>query len=443
MEPVVLKELLLLEDLSPAIEAVPSLHPADVAEGLKDVPFEQQLRFINLLTSERAAEILQAMEVNEAAEILNGLEENQAAEILKHMFTDEAADVLGELPEEDSEKLIALMEEAGEEVRELLAYEEDTSGGLMSTEFITVQEGQRVGEVLAFLRKQAPSTENAYYLYVVNQAGVLTGVVSLRDLVISPLTTKIGTIMKKEVISVPEDMDQEEVARLFEKYGFLALPVVDMDKKLVGVITVDDVLDVAVEEVTEDIHKSASITPLETGYTDAGVWTLFSKRILWLVGLILVNLVSSGIIAAYEKVLASTITLVAFIPLLIGTGGNTGSQSATLIIRALVTGDVKLAEWGRVFLKELFVGICLGLVLGAAGTGLGVFRGGPEVGLVIGLTMLAIVVVSNLIGMSLPFILTVLRMDPAVASSPLITTISDASGLVIYFTIASHILRLQ
>ena len=161
------------------------------------------------------------------------------------------------------------------------------------------------------------------------------------------------------------------MARLFEKYGFLALPVVDMDKKLVGVITVDDVLDVAVEEVTEDIHKSASITPLETGYTDAGVWTLFSKRILWLVGLILVNLVSSGIIAAYEKVLASTITLVAFIPLLIGTGGNTGSQSATLIIRALVTGDVKLAEWGRVFLKELFVGICLGLVLGAAGTEFG------------------------------------------------------------------------
>lgn len=442
MEQVVLKELLLEEDLSEAIKTAATLHPADVAESLRGIPFEQQLRFINSLTHERAAEILQEMELNVSADIVSELDEGRAAEILKQMFTDEAADVLGELPEEDSEKLIALMEDEGQEIKELLEYEEDTSGGLMATEFVTVQEEQKVGEVLAFLRKQTPSTENAYYLYVVNQYRMLAGVVSLRDLVVSPLTTQVGSIMKKDVISVPEDMDQEEVARFFEKYGFLALPVVNVEKKLVGVITVDDVLDVAVEEVTEDIHKAASITPLDTGYSDTGVWTLFSKRIFWLIGLILVNLVSSGIIVAYEKVLASTIALVTFIPLLIGTGGNTGSQSATLIIRALVTGDVKLSEWGKVFLKELFVGICLGVVLGAAGTALGVFRGGPEVGLVVGLTMVSIVIVSNMIGMVLPFVLTVLRMDPAVASAPLITTITDASGLVIYFTIASRILKL-
>ena len=436
-----LKNLILINNYTEAIVASASMHPADVAETLREVPELYQVRFISALSPQRAAEILQDMELDAEVDLLRQLDQDKAAEILKEMFTDEAADLLAELPKKNTEELLNLMQEEGEEIKELLAYEEDTSGGLMATEFVSIKEGQTVAEVLEVLRQQAPSAENAYYLYVLKNDQTLVGVVSLRELVVSPLANKIETIMKRDVITVPEDLDQEEVAHIFEKYGFLVLPVVDKEEKLIGVITVDDVLDVAEEEATEDIQKGASIAPLDRGYDSARVWTLFSKRIVWLVVLILVNLVSSGVIAAYEKVLSSAITLAFFIPLLIDTGGNTGAQSATLIIRALVTGDVKLSDWGRVLIKELLVGASLGLVLGLAGSILGVFRGGYEVGLVVGLTMTAIVVVSNLIGMTLPFVLTILRLDPAVASSPLITSVADATGLIIYFTIASWVLR--
>ena len=442
MVQVPLKQFLLNGQITEPIENAATMHPADVAETLREIPFEIQMEFIAKLLPERAADILQEMKLDSEADILSELEPTKAAEILRQMYTDEAADLLAELPEEDSEELIALMKDDGEEIKELLEYEEDTSGGLMATEFVAIREEQTVEEVLAQLRQQAPSAENAYYIYVLKKDQTLAGVVSLRELVVSPLDTKIEAIMKRDVISVSEDMDQEEVAHIFEKYGFLILPVVDEEHKLIGIITVDDVLVVAEEEATEDIHKGASITPLETGYDGTGILTLFNKRIFWLVGLVFVNLVSSGVIASFEKVLSSAISLVSFIPLLIGTGGNTGSQSATLIIRALVTGDVKVSDWGKVFLKELLVGICLGLVLGLTSSVLGIFRGGVEVGLVIGLTMVSIVIVANLIGMLLPFGLTLLKLDPAVASSPLITTISDATGLLIYFSIAAIVLKL-
>lgn len=437
-----LKELLLQENYTAAIEVSEALHPADVAETLALMPLAAQVRFIESLGAERAAFVLQQMELANQAEIIDKLGLEKATEILTVMSTDDVADLLGEFPGEVRGKLLAAMGAVGQEIKQLLNYDEDTSGGLMATEFIAIQEGQTVEQVLALLRRLAPSEKNAYYIYVVDDDQTLTGVVSLRELVISPLDTKIETIAKREVISVPENLDQEEVARIFEKYDFLALPVVNQENKIVGVITVDDVLDVAEEEATEDILKGASINPLDEGYDSTSVWTLFSKRIVWLVILIFVNLISSGIIAAYEDVLSSALALAFFIPLLIGTGGNTGSQSATLVIRALVTGDVEMMDWGKVFLKELLVGACLGTVLGAAGAVLGLFRGGIEIGLVVGLTMMAIVVVSNLIGMILPFGLTLLRLDPAVASSPLITTISDATGLLIYFAIASLILNL-
>ena len=437
-----LKDLLLREALNESIVVTAEMHPVDVAETLKEVPVIAQVRFIAALTPERAAEILQEMELEAEKELFGRLEKGKAAELLKLMDTDEAVDLLAKLPEKNSEELLVLMNDDGQEIKELLKYEEDTSGGLMVTEFVAIKEEQTVEEVLTLLRRQAPSAETAYYIYVLRNDRTMAGVISLRELVISPLKTKIKSIMKRDVISVPGDLDQEEVAHIFEKYGFLVLPVVDEESRLVGVITVDDVLDVAEEEATEDIHKGASVNPLETGYDCAGIWTLFSKRIVWLISLIFLNLISSGIMAAYEEVLSTAITLALFIPLLIDTGGNTGSQSATLIIRALVTGDVKMSDWAKVLLKELAVGFCLGLTLGVAGFLLGIFRGGIDVGIVVGLTMIAIVIVSNLIGMILPFGLNLLRLDPAVASSPLITTIADASGLVIYFKIAAWILKL-
>jgi magnesium transporter len=441
MEQITLKQMLLEDFSQERVALVEDMHPADVAEILIEVPLENQIRFIDTLPNDLAAMILQEMELNNEAEILSHLAPEKTAKILNQMYTDEAADLLAELPETEAWALIALMGDKGKKVKKLLAYESDTSGGLMATEFIAVYENQTLEQVLVLLREKAPSTESAYYIYVVSQEQRLVGVVSLRTLVTKPLETVVGDVMEQDVISAPVDLDQEEVARLFDKYGFLVLPVVDQAQRLLGVITVDDVLGVAEEEVTEDIHKAASILPMKEAYIDASIWTLFGKRIIWLLGLILVNLVSSGVIAAYEDILSSVIALTFFIPLLIDTGGNTGSQSATMVVRALVTGDVKMADWGKVLIKELLVGIFLGLVLGFAGVFLGTARGGTEVGLVVGLTMVAIVIFSNIIGMALPFILTKMRLDPAVASSPLITSICDATGLLIYFAIATRVFK--
>lgn len=418
------------------LEALKQLHPADLVDTLREFSPEEQEEFFLLIPNEQSAMILQEMELSEATAVLARLPAGTAAEILKEMYSDEAVDILAELPKEKAAQLLALMKEAGQELKELLSYEEDTSGGLMATEFVAVPENLTVGGTLAYLRKVAPSAENAYYIYVVKRDKRLVGVITLRELVVAPLETRVGQIMHKNVVKVPENLDQEEVARLFEKYGLLVLPVVDEEERLIGVITFDDVMEIAKEEATEDIHKTGSVTPLKTSYKSAGILTLYSKRVGWLLGLILVNLVSSGVIAAYEETLSTALALVFFIPLLIGTGGNTGCQSATLMVRALVTGDIKLTSWFRTFTKELLVGMLLGATLGTAGWLLGVFRGGELIGVIIGLTMLSIVIIANLVGMILPFILTKLRLDPAVASSPLITTIMDALGLVTYFTIA-------
>lgn len=424
------------------LELVKELHPADLVDSLHEFSLEEQERFFLLIPHEQSAIIMQEMEVPEAAAVLERLPVGTAAEILKEMYSDEAVDILAELPKERAAKLLTLMKEAGEELKELMAYEEDTSGGLMATEFVAIPENLTVGGTLAYLRKVAPSAENAYYIYVVTRDKKLVGVISLRELVVAPLETRVGQIMHRKVVKVPEDLDQEEVARLFEKYSLLVLPVVDKEDRLIGVITVDDVIAIAKEEATEDIHKTGSVTPLRTSYKSAGVLTLYTKRVGWLLALVFINLISSGIIAVFEETLNAAMILAFFIPLLIDTGGNTGSQAATLVVRALVTEDIKPGKWFKTFCKELLVGTLLGLTLGTAGWLLGVFRGGALIGVIIGLTMLAIVIIANLVGVVLPFILTKLRLDPAVASSPLITTIMDALGLLTYFTIAQIFLSL-
>lgn len=435
-----LKQLLLAGKVPQMVKMIGKMHPADVAETLVAVPLENQVTLVKALPSAMGALILQEMELPDEADILSHLQPEQAALILNQMYTDEAADVLAILPSEEALTLLALMGPKGGEVKKLLAYESDTSGGLMATEFITIQEEQTLEEVLRFLREHI-LPESSYYLYVESKDRRLVGVVSLRTLVTKPLTAKVREVMYREVISVPEDMDQEEVARLFDKYGFLVLPVVDKKGHILGVITLDDVWDVAEEEATEDIHKAASIIPMKETYIDASVRTLFSKRILWLLSLILINVVSSQVMASFEEVLSTAIALTFFIPMLIGTGGNAGSQSAALVVRALVTGDIQLANWSRILGKELLVGSCLGITLGMASSMLGIWRGGPAIGMVVGLTMVAVVLFSNILGMILPFILTKLRIDPTVASSPLITSICDAAGLLIYFTIASLVIQ--
>jgi magnesium transporter len=267
--------------------------------------------------------------------------------------------------------------------------------------------------------------------------------VSLRDLVVAKSSALVRDIMQDDVISVRVEQDQEDVARKLEKYDFLAIPVVDEEHRLVGIVTHDDVADVLQAEVTEDFHLGAAVAPLVEGYGRSGVWALYQRRVGWLLVLILVNLVSSGVIAAYEETLQAVIALVFFLPLLIDSGGNAGSQIATLIVRALATSEVSLKHWYRIIGKELLVGMSLGLTMAVASFLLGVFRGGFEVGLIVGISMLCIIIFTNLFGALLPFARTRLKFDPAVASSPLITTVADSAGLLLYFSIATRVIALR
>jgi magnesium transporter len=246
--------------------------------------------------------------------------------------------------------------------------------------------------------------------------------------------------MQYNPVSIYAYEDREEAVKLMQKYDLTSLPVVDSDGIVIGIVTFDDVLDVAQEEATEDIQKIGSVSPLKTSYTNASIFTLYHKRIFWLCLLVIVSLFSSGVLAMFEATLASAITLAFFIPLLIGSGGNIGSQSATLMIRALATEDVQLNEWFKVLLKEVIMGILIGITLGILASFIGFFRGGYIIGVIVGLAMLSIILVANVIGAALPFVLSRLKIDPAVASSPLITTIVDALGLIIYFTIATILL---
>jgi len=227
---------------------------------------------------------------------------------------------------------------------------------------------------------------------------------------------------------------------MIQHYDLVALPVLDTDGVLIGIVTIDDVMDVAQEEATEDFHKVAAVSPLKTSYSESSIWMLYRKRVVWLVVLLGVNLVASGVIAAYEEMLLSTIALAFFIPLLIATGGNAGAQSSTLMVRAIATGDVKISQWLWAIGREMTVAGFLGVTMGVASSILGVFRGGPEIGMVVGLAMVLLVLVSNFIGVVLPFALTKVGLDPAVVSNPLITSVADVAGLIIYFSIAARFL---
>jgi len=310
----------------------------------------------------------------------------------------------------------------------------------MTPDYLAVRPHWTIGQALDHIRKMGRQSETINMIYVTDPAWKLLDALELPLFILSDPELKVSDIMDDTFVSVSAFDDREEAVQVVQKYDKTVLPVVDSEGILLGIVTVDDLLDVAEEEATEDFHKTAAVAPLRTSYRETSIFSLFSKRISWLVVLVFVNLISSGIIEAYEQVLASAIALSFFIPLLIGSGGNTGAQSATLMVRAIATGDLQLNQWFRAAGKEILVGIALGIAMGLTSWVLGFYRGGAEIGIVVGLSMVAIVLAANIIGTILPFLLTRFNIDPAVASSPLVTTIVDAVGLLIYFSIASMVI---
>ncbi|GAA6733658.1 magnesium transporter [Thermus oshimai] len=421
-------------------------HPQALLEVWDELKGEHRYVLLTLLPKEKAAELFSHLPPEAQAEYLKTLPPWRVREILEELSLDDLADAFQAVEEEDpalAQRLKAALDpETRAEVEELTQYEEDEAGGLMTPEYIALKSSMTVEEVLRFLRRAAPDAETIYYLYVVDEEGRLIGVLSLRDLIVADPRTRVKEIMNPEVIFVRTDTDQEEVARLMADYDFTVLPVVDEEGRLVGIVTIDDVVDVLEEEATEDIHKLAAVDVPDLVYSQASALQLWLARVRWLVILILTGMLTSSILQGFESVLEAVTALAFYVPVLLGTGGNTGNQSATLIIRALATRDLDLRDWRRVLFKEALVGSLLGLTLALLLLLKVAWDGHPALLPVVGVALFLLVLFANLVGSMLPMALRRLGVDPALVSNPLIATLSDVMGLLIYLTVARVLLHL-
>lgn len=425
--------------LKEALQDVPAV---DIAELIEEIEADVAVVIFRLLKKQKAAEVFSHLSNTREVELLDLLTRRQLQEVMSSLEPDDRVTIFEELPGHLTQRVMATLNpDDQQEVKKLLGYPKESVGRQMTSRYVKVRSDWTVEYAMAQIRKHGYSAETVNVIYVVDEQEKLIDDLKLTQLILADPGEKIGDITDDSFIALNAYDDQEVAVEMFSKYDRVALPVVDSDGILIGIVTVDDIIDIAREEATEDFHKGAAIAPLKRTYRETSVWTLYGKRVTWLVILVFVNLLSSGVIEYYEEVLASAIALAFFIPLLIDSGGNTGAQSATIMVRAIAVGDVKLSHWLRVSGKEILVGLALGATMGLASALLGVFRGGWEVGVVVGISMVLIVLVANIIGAVLPFLLTKFRIDPAVASSPLITTIVDVTGLLIYFSIAAVILQ--
>ncbi|MEW6032772.1 MAG: magnesium transporter [Bacillota bacterium] len=427
-------------ELRKALVAEPAPHLADLLFSLRT---PEMVIVFRLLPRELAAEVFAYLERSDRNALLRALTDEETRHLLQDMDPDDRTDLLQELPGEVTQSLMNLLSPADlKEVRQLLGYPEESVGRLMTPDYVAVRPQWTVGEALQHIRTKGKDSETIAVIYVVDSKWKLLDALDVQKFILADPSQTVESIMDYSFVFLSAFDDRERAVWMMQRYDLFAVPVVNSDGVLIGIVTVDDVLDVAQEEATEDFHKGAAVAPLRTSYREASIWELYRKRIGWLVALVFVNLISSGVIAAFEETLATALALAFFIPLLIDSSGNAGAQSATLMVRALATGDLSLNQWVRTLVKEVGVGLSIGLTMAVASWVLGLFRGGFLVGVVVGLTMLAIVLVGNTIGVLLPFLLIRLRLDPAVASGPLITSIADAAGLLIYFSIATWVFRL-
>ena len=391
-----------------------------------------------------AAETLEHLEPDEQYDALRSLEEPVAAGILEEMGSDAAADLVQALHPRQAENLLSLLpEEARRQVQGLLSYPESSAGGRMTVDFFAARAAWTAAQVIEQFRRVGRDVEVAHYVYVVDRDRRLVGVTSLRDVLLEDPRTPVSEFMHTQTVTVRALEDQESAAKTLSAYDFGALPVVDDRGRLVGVLSVDDVIDVLEEEATEDIQRLGGSEPLEQPYLTAGLWDLFRKRVGWLLILFVAAALTQNILAHYSGFLQEVIQLAFFIPLLIGTGGNAGSQAATLVIRAMAVGEVALSDFARVVWREARLGLLLGGAMALVTYVRALtFGGGTDLGLTVAATIAVIVLVTSTLGAGLPLLGRRLGFDPAVFSAPVITTVADAAGLLIYFQIARVVMGL-
>ena len=420
------------------------LQPFDIAMLLKDFEEAQQLKILSLTPPDIAAEALEHLDHDEQYRLLDHSSHEVTRSILADMSDDALADLVMAIhPRQAQEIFRKIPEEDLADIKLLMTYPDDSAGGLMSLDYIAVRQDWNADRVIGHFRKIGREIDMTSYVYVVDAQGHLAGVTSLKEVLLTDPATLVSDIMYTKIVSVPVEADQEEVARLLSQYDFLALPVTDADGRLVGVVTVDDILDVIEEEDTEDIHMLGGSQPLDEPYMSSNLFDLVRKRVGWLLVLFIAEAFTGSILKSYENLLGQIVALTFFVPLLTDTGGNSGSQVSTLVIRAMALGEVTLKDLGQILWKEIRVGTILGLSMGTVGFFFSWAIGGsPGVALTVSVALLAILIMSSTVGAVLPLIGTRFGVDPAVFSAPLITTVVDAFGLLIYFKIACAVLKL-
>ncbi|MGY6412391.1 MAG: magnesium transporter [Alkalilacustris sp.] len=428
-------------DTNSVAEFLANQEIADVAAWLEELDTQPAMQAMRLLPLHDQAEVIGYLRPASQLIVAAQMGRRELARVMAAMSHDERADLFKQLDPDAQEALLPSLSQAErEDLRRLAAYDEATVGSVMTSDYATLRPEMTTSQALEALRAQAVDAETIYTAYIVDADRRLVGVVSLRDLLIARPSQKVGDIMDGEPIYVRAAAEQEEAARLIARYDLIALPVCDAEDRLVGIVTADDAMDVAEEAVTEDIYKGSTLGPIETSVKDATIAMLYKARIYWLVLLVFGNIFSGAGIAAFEDTIAAHLSLLFFLPLLIASGGNAGTQSATLMVRSLATGDVRAADYGWLLGREVVIALALGLTMAAAVALIGVWRGGPEIALVVSLAMVGIVIMGALIGMSLPFVLAKVGRDPATASGPLVTSLADVLGVLMYFGIATVLL---
>ncbi len=439
----VVKELLETKQYTKLRQLLAEMNDADIAACMDDLDEPEMLKVFRILPKDLAADVFSYLEVENQQMIITSLTDKEAAHIIDNLMADDAVDLLEEMPASVVKKLLSnVSAEARRDINHLLRYPDESAGSIMTVEYVDLKENLTVEQAIERIRKVGPDSETINICYVLDAQRKLIGTVALRYLLLSDNDAIIGDIMHENVISINTLMDQEEVVKQFKKYDFTAMPVVDNENRLVGIITVDDIVDIMEEETTEDMEKMAAIVPGDKPYIRTSVWENFLKRIPWLLFLMVSSAFTGAIIASYEEALSVYAALTVFIPMLMGTGGNAGGQASVTVIRGLSMGEIEYRDVPGVMWKEIRIAVLCGICLAVANFAkLMLFdKVGLLVAIVVSVTLVVVVLMAMLLGCVLPVIAKRIGLDPAVMASPFITTIVDALSLLVYFRVAVAVL---
>ena len=426
--------------------------PAELYDAWPLLSAEERVEGFEFLQRDDADDFFLQLSARDRAQLLMTLPIGERRLWMRQLAPDDMADLVQEAPAEERDNLLSLLDNATRrEIQGLLDYAEDEAGGLMNTRYSRLRAGMTVDEAISYLRRDARAREKTvYYVYVIDAEERLLGVVSFRDLIVAPGDKRVGDVMRTEVISAPDDLDQEALSRLFMRHHLLMMPIVDAQGRIQGVVNVNDIVDVVQEEATEDMQKLGGVEILEEPYLEVPLLRMIRKRAGWLAALFLGEMLTATAMGRFETEIARAVVLALFVPLIISSGGNSGSQATTLVIRAMALGEIRLRDWWRVIRREVVTGLSLGAILAAIGLARvllwqGLFDAYGEhyflVALTVALSLVGVVLWGSIVGSLLPFILRGLGFDPASASAPFVATLVDVTGLVIYFTVAAFVLR--